>query len=69
MTSRLFRRAVGFFALASLTTLRSIYPASDNPQLERAKTNAQNLAYTFIGSHAEILAGAKREGNCASSIR
>jgi len=62
MTSRLFGRAVGFFAVASLTILRSIYPASDNLQLERAKTNAQNLGYTFFGSHAEILAGAKREG-------
>lgn len=62
MSSRFFGRAVFFSALASLTILRSIYPASDNPQLERAKTNAQNLGFTFIGSHAEILAGAKREG-------
>jgi ABC-type glycerol-3-phosphate transport system substrate-binding protein len=62
MSARLFGRAVLFSALVSLTILRSIYPASGNPELEKAKTNAQSLGYTFIGSHDEILAGAKREG-------
>ena len=62
MRAHLFGRAVLFFALVSLTFLRSTYAASGNPQLERARTNAQNLGYTFIGSHDEILAGAKREG-------
>ena len=62
MNARLFGRAVSFLALLSLTILRSIYPASGNPELEKAKTSAQNLGYTFIGSHSEILAGAKREG-------
>jgi len=62
MRAHLFGRAVLFFALVSLTFLRSTYPASGNPQLEKAKANAQNLGYTFIGSHDEILAGAKREG-------
>ena len=62
MGAHLFGVAVFFFALASLTFLRSTYPASSNPQLEKAKANAQNLGYTFIGSRDEILAGAKREG-------
>jgi ABC-type Fe3+ transport system substrate-binding protein len=62
MSAHLFGRAVLFFVLMSLTTLGSIYPASGNPELEKAKANAQSLGYTFIGSHDEILAGAKREG-------
>jgi iron(III) transport system substrate-binding protein len=45
-----------------LTGLRSIDAASGNPELEKAKTNAQSLGYAFISSHDEILAGAKREG-------
>jgi iron(III) transport system substrate-binding protein len=62
MNARLFGRAVLFFVLMSLTILRSIYPASGSPEVEKAKTNAQSLGYTFISSHDEILAGAKREG-------
>jgi len=62
MNARPFGRAVLFFALVSLTILPSSYSASGNPELEKAKTNAQNLGYAFIGSHDEILAGAKREG-------
>jgi ABC-type Fe3+ transport system substrate-binding protein len=62
MNAHLFGRAVLVFVFMSLTTLGSIYPASGNPELEKAKANAQSLGYTFIGSHDEILAGAKREG-------
>src|SRR4030095_13027587 len=62
MSASLFGRAVLFSALVSLTILRSIYPASGNPELEKAKSNAQSLGYTFIGGHDEILASAKREG-------
>jgi ABC-type glycerol-3-phosphate transport system substrate-binding protein len=62
MSARLFGRAVLFCALVSLTVLRSLYAASGSTELEKAKITAQSLGYTFIGSHDEILAGAKREG-------
>ena len=65
MRAHVFGRAVLVFVLVTLTFLRSTYSASGNPQLEKARTNAQNLGYTFIGSHDEILAGAKREGKTA----
>src|SRR5262245_10745195 len=62
MNVRCFGRAVLLCALLSATIWQPIHAASGNPELEKAKTNAQSLGYTFIGSHDEILAGAKREG-------
>src|SRR5687767_4781102 len=62
MNYRLFGQAVFYFALATLTILPLLYAASGNPDLEKAKTNARNIDYSFIGSHNEIVAAAKRAG-------
>ena len=62
MEPRLLISAILFFGLASLAISRSAYSASDNPEVKKAKSKADSLGYTFITSHDEILAGAKREG-------
>ena len=41
---------------------QSTFAASASPAIAKAKSQAENMGYTFITSHDEILAGAKREG-------
>ena len=62
MNARLFRHVLWFFALVFLTMLRSAYGAPANQELEKARTMAAKSGYTFITSHDEIVAAAKREG-------
>ena len=50
-------------ALSYVVSAVMVYGAVANPALEKAKQDAEMKGYTFIASHDEIVANAKKEGN------
>ena len=62
MKDRALITTILLLGLTIAMTTHLAYAAASSSQVQTAKSQADSMGYTFITSHDEILAGAKREG-------